>query len=91
LSPIDIQKFDLINQGYNNAKFNVGKDSKESIIACTIGPVLVNWDLRKVLKGNIKSYKIYEKETTLLSNEFIYNDIEQVYTASHLVGIQHGK
>lgn len=89
LSPIDIQKFDLINSGYNNAKFNVGKDLKESIIACTIGPVLVNWDLRKVLKGNLKSYRVFEKETNLLSNEFIYNDTEQIYTATNLVGIQH--
>lgn len=89
VSPLDIDRYNLYNFGFNPARFNVGSTLGDTNIVTSIGDYIVIWNFAKVKKGIKKDYKIKKMNQHVRNNEFMYDKNELVVTMDRNVGLQH--
>ncbi|MCQ2818964.1 MAG: hypothetical protein MJ252_16995 [archaeon] len=87
IKPTDIKKYHLEDLCFTPAKFNIGEDMEQNIIT-SIGDYIIVWNLNKVKKNYLSSYKIKKVSQVILENQYKYNKNQVVVTMPTTLRIQ---
>ncbi|KAG6032325.1 hypothetical protein E4U41_007248, partial [Claviceps citrina] len=63
------------------AKFNTGEGAEERSIITATGPYIIEWDLRKVLRGTKPAYKIKRYQDEVKADDFKFGSDKNVIVA----------
>ena len=66
---------------FTPARFNTGEDSEETSIITATGPYIIEWNLKKILKGQKGSYLIKRYAEDIKADEFKYGTDKNVIVA----------
>jgi hypothetical protein len=66
---------------FTPAKFNTGEGSEETSIITATGPYIVEWNLKRVLRGMKAPYKIKRYEDEVKADDFKYGSDKNVIVA----------
>lgn len=66
---------------FTKAYFNTGINQKEDRILTSNGPFAISWSMKKVLAGDEKPYKLDWYDSTVIENNFEYNNKQNVIVA----------
>lgn len=66
---------------FTPAKFNTGKDEKETSIISATGPFIVTWNMKKVLRGTKDPYTIKRYAEEVKADNFRYGSDKNVIVA----------
>jgi len=92
LNPDDIRRFKVIDISFNPAKFNDSKDGKEKYIVASTGDLLLTWNMKNILSGNVRKYDIKRLDDEIISNEFKYGREDRIFvTLPNEIRLQKAK
>ncbi|GAO17743.1 uncharacterized protein UV8b_07416 [Ustilaginoidea virens] len=66
---------------FTPAKFNAGEGAEEKSIITATGPYIVEWDLKKILRGTKAPYKIKRYQDEVKADEFKFGSDKNVIVA----------
>ncbi|PNY28855.1 Vacuolar import and degradation protein 27 [Tolypocladium capitatum] len=66
---------------FTPAKFNTGEGTEETSIITATGPYIIEWNLRRVLRGMKAAYKIKRYEEEVKANDFKFGSDKNVIVA----------
>ncbi|EON97323.1 putative vacuolar import and degradation protein 27 protein [Phaeoacremonium minimum UCRPA7] len=73
---------------FTPAKFNVGEGTEETSIITATGPYVIEWNLKKVLRGNKAPYMIKRYTDEVKADDFRYGtDKNVIYALPHEVNM----
>jgi hypothetical protein len=66
---------------FTPAKFNAGEGAEEKSIITATGPYIVEWDLKKLLRGIKAPYKIKRYQDEVMADDFKFGSDKNVIVA----------
>ncbi len=58
LTPQDLVRYDIKSVSFTAAHFNTGANITEEWIVTATGPYIITWNLKRVIRGHTKEYKV---------------------------------
>lgn len=90
--PADVlEKFDITEECYSPAKFNLSKSGKETTITSSLGQYIIVWNFEEVKKGNIDSYKITNVSEFVKDNTTKFDKDQLLIAMPNKIRVQNEK
>lgn len=88
VSPKVMARLGIDQFSFTSARFDNRKDAKESVIVATSGRFMVQWTIKKVMRGRLETKVVKELDADIIGNDFRYDSDKIVAALPRKVVVQ---